>query len=412
MDQEIIEERNVPDPAAYYAHATRESVAIMMFLGGLALVALPIPDSLSRQFSASVVIVVVVVLAALRHRLTMGRTAQSLALQLDVHEKCQLDALTAANARGLKKMGVKLLPTWGRQVESARAHCDSSTAELAAEFSALVERLDHAVDTSMQVAGDEGGTRRGLSATFSESRQQLTAVVESLHRSVAARDPVVEQVRLLSEFAEDLRYMAENVTEVASRTNLLALNASIEAARAGENGRGFAVVATEVRDLAIKSADAGKRIAEKVNHIVTSMSGTRTLVEANAIDDTNAIEKAENVISAVLMNLEQLTNSVSASSDMLRAEGRAIRGEIETMVMSLQSGDRICQILTQVGSSIEELQGELANGHGNVVNAHPDTGLEQFMDRMQSSYTMAEQRMNHSGEAGQISDGSESITLF
>ena len=120
---------------------------------------------------------------------------------------------------------------------------------------------------------------------------------------------VAEQTQTTNHSATKIKDMATLISEIASQTNLLSLNASIEAARAGEAGRGFAVVATEIQKLADQSAESAQQIDEVVKTLLQdSDRSVQTMEEVSSIVD----EQSE-VLNSTIELFGNVENSINAS---------------------------------------------------------------------------------------------------
>jgi methyl-accepting chemotaxis protein len=103
-----------------------------------------------------------------------------------------------------------------------------------------------------------------LSATGKEIMQNAVSQMENVLLSFQKVSAAMEK---LGSRSNQIEQVVAIMSEISSRTNLLALNASIEAARAGEYGKGFAVVASEVKKLAEQSNKYNSQIEELIQDV-------------------------------------------------------------------------------------------------------------------------------------------------
>jgi methyl-accepting chemotaxis protein len=154
-------------------------------------------------------------------------------------------------------------------------------------------------------------------------RQNTASAKEARGLSEAARlsaSQGVESMRNLSSAMDRIKQSSDStakivktIDEIAFQTNLLALNAAVEAARAGDAGRGFAVVAEEVRNLAMRSAEAAKNTANLIEESVKNAESGVSLnqeVLANLDEINQQVNKVTEVMSEITAASEQQTQSV------------------------------------------------------------------------------------------------------
>ena len=130
----------------------------------------------------------------------------------------------------------------------------------------MVELSEHIASTASHTG--EAMERARAAADAARQGGELVASTSEMIQSLASNtQQSAAQVASLNERVQQIGSIVGVIEEIASGTNLLALNASIEAARAGAQGRGFAVVAGEVRRLAERTAQATQQVATLVSGI-------------------------------------------------------------------------------------------------------------------------------------------------
>jgi methyl-accepting chemotaxis protein len=170
--------------------------------------------------------------------------------------------------------------------------------QLVAESTQRVAKASTEVDAmAKQVSADAGSSLRDARETnaaadaVSGDMKQVTTAVRDMVSSIREISNNSQQAaRIASEAVQaasvanqtmdrlaasgkDIGEVVKLINRVSAQTNLLAINATIEAASAGEAGRGFSVVANEVKELAMRTAEAITTIQSRVQAIQTDTQG-------------------------------------------------------------------------------------------------------------------------------------------
>ncbi len=205
-------------------------------------------------------------------------------------------AISMAIGGGGIILGIILAFILGRSIS---APIDQAIKELGDGANQVGSAADQMSANSQMLADNAGEQAAALEET-SSSMEEMSSMTrqntdnaghadklmtETMAVVTRANDSMEELTRAMAEIArasEDTSKIIKTIDEIAFQTNLLALNAAVEAARAGEAGAGFAVVAEEVRNLAMRSADAAKNTAGLIEDTVARVSRGSAIVDDTA----------------------------------------------------------------------------------------------------------------------------------
>lgn len=216
-----------------------------------------------------------------------------------------------------------------------------------------IQRVAEAAREAETVARDASS----IALKGGEAVENTVAGILEIRETVAE---TTRKVKRLAESSQEISKIVALISQIASRTNLLALNASIEAARAGEAGRGFAIVADEVRQLADKSAKSLKEIEQIVMQIQSETSSVMTAMEEGTqqvITGTKLAEEAKRSLDNIIQvanRIDILVRSITADTVDQTETSRAVAAVMQSVELTAQETSQEAQ---RVSGALQHLVG-------------------------------------------------------
>ncbi|ARM15558.1 MULTISPECIES: methyl-accepting chemotaxis protein [Rhizobium] len=247
-----------------------------------------------------------------------------------------------------------------RQVGSSSAGITDAADSLASRTEQQAAMLEEAtaalgeMNAKAKDASNHAGKATGMMAETRSSAEHSAAVVRE---AIAAMQKIEGSSAQIGE-------IVNVIDEIAFQTNLLALNAGVEAARAGEAGKGFAVVAQEVRELALRSANAAKEIRSLIS---TSSSQVSTGVEL--------VNRTGKALMEIEGQVEQVAGLIARIVSVSSEQAVAI-GEINASVNALDEvTQRNAAMAVETVSACRALGGQTQTLEGVVSRFQIDAAV-------------------------------------
>jgi methyl-accepting chemotaxis protein len=277
--------------------------------------------------------------------------------------------------------------------ENMRQGAEQQTTQIQGATGAVNE-MSHTIQRMAENA--EAATQASLRATQAAVKggTSVAETIKGMQRIRAAVQTTGKKIKGLGERSLEIGAIIEVINEIATQTNLLALNAAIEAARAGEQGRGFAVVADEVRKLAERAARATKDITSLIKGIQVETSEAVTVMEEGTREVEEGTKLADQA-GAALREIEQIVKQTSGLvTDITNSAVNQVKVS-EGIVTSMDNISKLTQETTvgvrdtvETISKLAELSTKLtvAIGRFKLGKEQPHSVAEAGLPVMEGSY--------------------------
>ncbi|GLX79303.1 chemotaxis protein [Thalassotalea insulae] len=251
-------------------------------------------------------------------------------------------------------------------IEETRANLEHQKQEVE-QLSVAMEQMQA---STTNIAQNTVTAAADLDSTFEqceEAQQGIYNTTDKIKALAQEVETASASADSLTESANNVGALMEDIQSIADQTNLLALNAAIEAARAGEHGRGFAVVADEVRNLSSRTQDSAKEIHNRLSAMLATIDEWVKLMAKNKQDAEFCVATAEasnEKIERVVQSVQSVTdsaNQIATAAEQQNAVSSDINNHITEVHQALKHTWSQTDVVAEQMAALEQSVEDIAN---------------------------------------------------
>jgi methyl-accepting chemotaxis protein len=236
----------------------------------------------------------------------------------------------------------------------------SNAAKITSNINQALEMVEKNTQQVTRDSVEAAGTARRGSNVVEAAIKGMLSIQEKVDLSA-------KKVAQMGQHSEQIGSILETISEIASQTNLLALNAAIEAARAGEHGKGFAVVADEVRKLAERSAQATREIGGLIKDIQKTITEAVKAMQAGSSEVESGVGR-NNQTGQALKEIMERIDMVNEQIQQMAGGVNKVAGSSMELVGSVESVSAVVEENTAATEEMFASSSQVSNMIENIAS--------------------------------------------